>query len=118
MDALPIYVQEFLADLRGYPGTTLLRIKKIRLGTIRIPDATPARMDAASTSDALSDVSSLVGVAGTVVEKATVSFYLDESPHALEVAASGMIYGNADLLNSLPPLCARQFSQRGQTRED
>lgn len=118
VDALSIDVQGFLADLRGYPGATLLRIRKIRLGTIRISDATLARMDAVSTSDALADVSSLVSLAGTVVEKATVSFYLDESLQSLEVAATGMIYGNPDLLESLTPLCARQFWQRDHTGED
>ncbi|MDR5746999.1 hypothetical protein QCE73_27890, partial [Caballeronia sp. LZ029] len=68
----------------------------------------------AGHSDALADLSTLINLDGTVVEKATVSFYFDETPRSLEVAASGMIHGDPDLLESLTPLCARQFSRLDQ----
>jgi hypothetical protein len=117
VEALPIDVKRFMMDLRAHPGATLLRIKRIRLGSIRLSDATLARMDAASTHDALADVSGLIDLENPIVEKASVSFYFGEVLRSVEVSASGMIYGDFDLLEELMPLCARQFSHPGQAKE-
>ncbi|MFH1658557.1 MAG: hypothetical protein ABIG35_04510 [Pseudomonadota bacterium] len=109
---LTIDILSFLDELRVFLAVPHCVVRKIRIGNVRIEQSTLARVEATSTNDAYADISGLWRLEGAIVEKVTIEFRKVGYAGALEIASSGVLSADDELIDELTSMCIGFFDKK------
>jgi hypothetical protein len=104
-------VVSFLNMLKLTKGFQLVRIKKIRVGQIRLAGKSVARVEVTSAVDALDDLTETIALGDAVLEKASVDFHLDGRARNVELTATGTLTTDLSLLSVITPMFLKCLSR-------
>lgn len=104
-----VNVRAFVEALTGSSEFHLVRVRKIRIGRIRLSDKSVARMDVASSADAIRDVVDLVDLNSAHLEQVALEFYGPEGVGIVEVTAGGGLASTESAIQLITPFFIQCF---------
>ncbi|TCK43488.1 hypothetical protein B0G84_1824 [Paraburkholderia sp. BL8N3] len=108
---ITVEVKGFVDVVKTMPDVHLLRIRKIRVGQVKLAGQSTARVEVVSALDAFADLAQTVDVDGSIVEKATVEFHFDGVARSMEITANGVLTVDESLLPTMSLVCFEFFKR-------
>lgn len=115
---ITVDVRRFVEAVRELRGVHLVRIKKVRVGGIRLSGNSLGRIEVVSANDAYTELLDTLDVRDAVVEKAVIDFYVEGASWSAEISTTGTLTVEEGLLPFLDPLCLEFFRHKEPTTGD
>ena len=110
IDPIELDILALTKYLRRATTARACKIKKARVGAVRLSQSAIARIDVQSSEDAYGELQNVFDLRNSFLERATIELSAEGLNGQLELSSTGLIACQPDLLENLSPLLQNFFS--------
>jgi hypothetical protein len=110
IEPLEIDILDLITNLKMMGDRKFWTIKKVRMSSIRLNEASTAKVEVVSSKDAYAELRKNIDVTNAVLDRATVEYDDGEMAYQIDISSAGSLIGEKFILDQLAPALLKYFA--------